>query len=109
MWPFEKSAVAEPEAGVDPRLERLAQIASELPVKTAARDEARKNVRECRQHIRDQRVSIMPNGLCISIGALAMNTQSPHASLEKLQRKLDAEVDALLREKALLENPGLIL
>jgi hypothetical protein len=108
MWPFEKSAVvAEPEAAVDPRAERLAQIASELPVRIAARDEARKLVRECRQLVRDPRTSILPNGFYATVGALTMAT--PHAALEALQRKLDAEVDDLLREKALLENPGLIL
>jgi hypothetical protein len=107
MWPFEKSAVAEVEADVDPRAERLAQIEAELPVKTAARDEARKQVRECRQHVKDPRTSILPNGLYVNVGAMGMTT--PHTLLEGLQRKLDAEVDALLREKALLENPGLIL
>jgi hypothetical protein len=109
MWPFENSAVAEVEADVDPRAERLAQIASELPVKIAARDEARKEVRELRRHVIDRRTGVMPNGLFVNVGAMTMNAQSPHALLEGLQRKLDAEVDALLREKALLENPGLIL
>jgi hypothetical protein len=102
MWPFEKSAaVAEPEASdIDPRAERLAQVEAELPVKTAARDEARKQVRECRQRIKDPRVTILPNGFYASVGAMTMNT--PHALLERLQRKLDAEVDALLAERAAL-------
>ena len=101
MWPFSQSAaVAEPEALIDPREERLRQIEQDLPVKTAARDEARKQVRELRAHLKDPRTTIMPNGLFASIGAMTMNT--PHVALEKLQRKLDAEVDSLLWERAQL-------
>jgi hypothetical protein len=97
---FKKSAVAiaEPETVVDVRLERLQQIDQDLPVRTAARDEARKQVRELRAHLKDPRTTIMPNGLFASIGAMTMAT--PHVALEKLQRKLDSEVDALLWERS---------
>jgi hypothetical protein len=105
---FSKPAVeVEPEAAVDPRFERLAQIEGELPLKIAARDQIRKEVRDLRLRVKDPRVSILSDGLYTAIGAMKMET--PHALLESLQRKADAEVEALLREKAMLEHPGLIL
>src|ERR1700688_4820553 len=95
------AAVAEPEAlGVNPNAERLAQIEQELPFKTAARDEIRKNLRDLREHLKDPRSTILPNGLYAAVGAMKMNT--PHTLLEALQRKADAEVDALLAERAQL-------
>jgi hypothetical protein len=97
----QSAAVAEPEAPtVDQNVERLAQIEIDLPFKTAARDEIRKNLRELRHHVKDPRTSILPNGLYTAVGAMTMNT--PHALVEALQRKADAEVEALLAERAQL-------
>lgn len=103
---FSKSAEVETLV-IDPNIERLAQIKAELPIKIAARDEVRKSVRECRQRVKDPRISILPNGLYTAVGAMNMDT--PHAALESAQRRADEKVDAMLREKALIENPGLNL
>jgi hypothetical protein len=103
VWSSFKSAAAEaaPEAPqVNPAVERLEQIERELPFKTAARNEIRKSVRELRERRKDPRTSVLPDGMHIAVGAMTM--LCPHATLEASQRKADADVDALLWERAQL-------
>jgi hypothetical protein len=106
-WLSKSSTAVEPESPIDGNKERLAQIESELPIKTAARDQIRKEVRELRQHVKDRRTTVLPTGLFVSIGAMNMDT--PHVALERAQRRADATVDNLLAERAdLLKKIGAI-
>jgi|SRR5580704_3789153 hypothetical protein len=108
MWPFQQTVETEPEApAVDPAVERLEQIRIELPFLTAARDQIRTELENLRRHTKDPRITLFPSGLFVSINAMHM--ACPHASLEAAQRRADAKVEDMLRERAnLLMQTGRI-